>query len=104
MDIFSIIGFISLVLGAILSVISRIPGQTIKNQKTLIDTYEKRIKALEDQSSEDHKQYIENIKAIAELQGQINVYKELPLQQMADYMKDISATNKKILEIINKDK
>ncbi|CAB4183069.1 hypothetical protein UFOVP1439_56 [uncultured Caudovirales phage] len=98
----SIIGYISLIIGSILALASRIPKQTITNQKELIETYEKRLKALEDQKEEDRKQHIENVKAIAELQGQINVYKELPLQQMADTMREIAQTNKKILEIVSK--
>jgi hypothetical protein len=95
-DPIAIIGYISLVVGAILSLASRIPKQTIANQKELIDTYEKRLKALEDQTEVDRKQHIENVKAIAELQGQIRVYKELPLQEMASAMQEISQVNKTI--------
>lgn len=51
---------------------------------------------MEDQREEDKKQHIENVKAIAELQGQIKVYKELPLNEMAAAMKEISEVNKTI--------
>lgn len=98
MDPVSIIGYVSLVVGSILALFSRIPKQTISNQKDLIETYEKRLKALEDQKDEDRKQHIENVKAIAELQGQIKVYKELPLQEMATAMQEISRVNKTIAE------
>ena len=81
------ISSIFLIISSALAIVSRLPKQTIENQKALIETYEKRLKALEDQKEEDRKQHIENVKAIAELQGQINVYKELPLQQMADSMR-----------------
>lgn len=94
------ISSIFLIISSALAIVSRLPKQTIENQKALIETYEKRLKALEDQKEEDRKQHIENVKAIAELQGQINVYKELPLQQMADSMREIADTNKKILTII----
>ena len=107
MDPISIIGYIALAVGAVLSILSRIPKQTIANQKDLIETYEKRLKALEDQKDEDRKQNIENVKAIADLQGQIKVYKELPLQEMAiamqnisDVNKGIAVSNQKILEIL----
>lgn len=96
MDPISVIGYIALVVGSILALFSRLPKQTIQNQKDLIETYEKRLKALEDQKDEDRKQHIENVKAIAELQGQIKVYKELPLQEMAQAMQKISLVNETI--------
>lgn len=80
---------------------SQLPKQTIQNQKELIETYEKRLKALEDQSEQDKKQHIENVKAIADLQGQLKVYKEIPLQEIANSMKELSATNKQILTYIH---
>jgi hypothetical protein len=101
MDPVSIIGYISLGIGSLLAIFSRIPKQTIANYKDLVATIEKqriadkeesdkRIKALEDQKEEDRKQHIEQVKAIAELQGQIKVYKELPLQDMALAMKTMA--------------
>lgn len=98
MDPVSIIGYISLAIGSLLAIFSRIPKQTIENQKSLIETYEKRLKALEDQKEADHKTQIENVKAIADLQGQIKVYKELPLQEMAKAMEEISRVNKGIAD------
>lgn len=98
MDPLSLIGYIVGVGGGILALFSRIPKQTITNQKELIDTYEKRITALEQQKEEDHKTQLENVRAIADLQGQIKVYKELPLQEMARAMQEISEVNKTIAE------
>lgn len=83
MDPIAIIGYISLAVGSILALFSRIPKQTITNYEQLSVAQEKRIAALEEQSKVDHKNHLENIKAIADLQGQIKVYKELPLQEMA---------------------
>lgn len=96
MDPVSVIGYVALVAGSALAIFSRIPKQTITNQKDLIETYEKRLKALEEQGKEDQRQHIQNVKDIADLQGQIKVYKELPLQEMAGAMKDISEVNKQI--------
>jgi|GEM_PF-3675457 len=96
MDPITIVGYIALVLGSILTVFSRLPKQTIQNQKDLIDTYEKRLKALEDQKEEDHKTQLQNVRDIADLQGQIKVYKELPLQEMATAMQRISEVNQTI--------
>lgn len=93
-----------LIVSSIIYLKSQLPKQTIANQKELIETYEKRLKALEDQAELDKKQHLENVKAIAELQGQLKVYKEIPLQQIADSMKELSATNKKILTLIKEDR
>lgn len=98
MDPITIGAYIVGVGGSVLALLSRIPKQTIQNQKDLIDTYEKRLKALEDQAQEDKKQHIENVRAIADLQGQIKVYKELPLQEMASAMQEISRVNKGIAD------
>ena len=98
MDPIAIIGYVSLAVGSILALFSRIPKQTITNYEQLSIAQEKRIAALEEQSKIDHKNHLENIKAIADLQGQIKVYKELPLQQMAKAMQDISEGNKAIAE------
>jgi len=98
MDILAIIGYISLAVGSGLALFSRIPKQTITNYEQLSVAQEKRIAALEEQSKVDHQNHLENIKAIADLQGQIKVYKELPLQEMAKAMQDISDVNKVIAE------
>ena len=98
MDPITIVAYIVGVGGSVLALLSRIPKQTIQNQKDLIETYEKRLKALEDQALEDKKQHIENVRAIADLQGQIKVYKELPLQEMAAAMQEISRVNKGIAD------
>lgn len=102
MDPVTIIGYIIAAGLGIAAVFSRVPKQTIRNQKDLIASYEKRLGDIERQREEDHANYVnervENAKAIADLQGQIKVYKELPLQQMAKAMEDISAVNKTIAE------
>lgn len=96
MDPLSIIGYIVGVGGGIAILFSRIPKQTITNYEQLTTALKGRIEALEEQSKVDHQNHLENIKAIADLQGQIKVYKELPLQAMAKAMQDISDVNKVI--------
>jgi flagellar motility protein MotE (MotC chaperone) len=95
-----IVSAVFLVISSVFYLRSQLPKQTIQNQKELIETYEKRLKALEDQANEDKKQHIENVKAIADLQGQIKVYKEIPLQSIADSMKELAATNRQILALL----
>jgi len=96
MDPLSIIGYIVGVGGGIAILFSRIPKQTITSYEQLTTALKGRIEALEEQSKVDHQNHLENIKAIADLQGQIKVYKELPLQAMAKAMQDISDVNKVI--------
>jgi hypothetical protein len=106
-SVITISGYVAGVAGALLYARSQVPGQTISNYKDLAESQERRIKALEEQRGVDHRNHIENIKAIADLQGQIKVYKELPLQDMASAMQKIStvnegiaASNKLILETL----
>ena len=98
MDPLSIIGYIVGVGGGIAILFSRIPKQTITSYEQLTTALKGRIEALEEQSKVDHQNHLENIKAIADLQGQIKVYKELPLQAMAKAMQDISDVNKVIAQ------
>lgn len=92
--IYSIVSTISLVGGAILVLKSRIPKITIDNLVQLNDTYEKRIKALEEEIGTFNSQHLENVKAIADLQGQVKVYKDLPLQELAIGIQKVGQTNK----------
>lgn len=65
---------------AILFIQSRIPKETIEQQGKLIE-------ALTQRQTELLAAHVTNEKAISELQGQIKVYKELPLRQIADSLK-----------------
>lgn len=94
--IVSVSGYVSFIIGGILYARSKVPSQTISNYKDLTESQEKRISALEAQAAIDHQNHIDNIKAVADLQGQIKVYKELPLQEMAAAMQDISTVNQGI--------
>ena len=93
---FSVIGYSGFIIGGILYARSKVPNQTITNYKLLSESQDKRIKGLEDQSKIDQKNHMDNIKAIADLQGQIKVYKELPLQEMAAAMQKMSTVNEGI--------
>ncbi len=95
-----VVAGIVLIGGIIVYSRGRIPQQTIKNLTSLTDTYEKRIKALEDELKDNHTLQIQNVAAIADLQGQVKVYKELPLQELADGIKKVSDSNEKILKVL----
>lgn len=66
---------------------------TIQSQKELIET-------LTTQVNELRNLHIENEKAISELQGQVSVYKELPLNQLSTSMAEIAKTQKDILRLL----
>ncbi len=67
----------------------------IDQQKDLIDT-------LTTQVSELRTLHMENEKAISRLEGQVEVYKELPLSKIATAMEQITETQKKILKELEK--
>lgn len=96
------IGLIVLIGGTLAYTKSRIPQQTIKNLEALAQTYEKRIRALEDELKENHKQQLTNVASIADLQGQVKVYKELPLQELADGIKQNNSISIEILNELRK--
>lgn len=66
---------------------------TISSQKDLIET-------LSGQIAELRNMHIQNEKAIAKLSGQVSVYKELPLAEMAKSMQAIAASQTEILKLI----
>lgn len=88
-----VIGIIILIAGAILVVRSQNLKDTIKQQATLIETYKDRLDLLE-------KQHIENAKQIGALQGEINAYKKIPLDNIANSLKQIAKTNSEILKMV----
>jgi hypothetical protein len=95
-----IVAGIVLIGGIIVYSRGRVPQQTIKNLGQLTDTYEKRIRALEDELKDNHTLQLQNVAAIADLQGQVKVYKELPLQELADGIKRVSDSNSEILKVL----
>ena len=74
---------------------SRIPKETIAQQGELI-------KALTQRQQELLDAHVSNEKAISELQGQIKVYKELPLQQIANSLKMLETLPAEFESISNK--
>lgn len=79
---------------------NRIPQRNVQQLTALTDTYEKRIASLETDVKGYHDTIIENARAIADLQGQIKVYKELPLRELADGIKKVGVSNEKILAVL----
>lgn len=83
-------------LGAIVVAVfkSKTTAATIEQQRELIAAQKERLDLLE-------KQHIENAQAIGQLQGEVNAYKKIPLENIAKSIKDIATTNSEILKIIH---
>lgn len=79
---------------------SRIPQQTIKNLQDLSDSQILRINQQEASIAELKEGRVEDAKTIGKLQGQIESYKELPLQELANGIKEVAVSNKKILDTL----
>lgn len=100
--IFNSAGYLGFIVGSLLYARSKVPNQTITNYKLLTESQEKRIAALEEQKKLDQETQVENIKAIADLQGQLKTYKDLPLKEIAEALGKISNSNELILSTLNK--
>ncbi len=86
--------------GIVLSLLSRLPKETIKNQADLIQALNGRIKALEDQRSEDRQSLIESSRQMGILTGQVATYRSIPLEEIAKSMQQVAESNQKILDIL----
>ncbi len=93
---------LEIVVGVVLAFIyikARIPKETIKQQGELITALQQRQIQLDDENSKLRSDHIENQKAIAALQGQIKVYKELPLKEIAASLKMLEEMPKQFEKI-----
>ncbi len=66
---------------------------TIASQKELIDTLTVQVNQL-------RTLHIDNEKAISELRGQVSVYKELPLSELSNSMRQLATAQSEILKLI----
>jgi hypothetical protein len=110
LDGLGIVGFIG---GGLVTLFSRTSKENTSAATELIANLQKlretdkeefnmRIKALEDQHIEDEKRHLENVKAISDLQGQVKVYKELPLKELAEGIRKVATSNAEILKELRK--
>lgn len=90
MEFSAVIFGVEIIVGILLGILyikSRLPKETIEQQAKLITALEKRIGVMEDDQKLMLRNHVENEKKIATLEGQIKVYKELPLQDIANSLK-----------------
>ena len=61
-----------------------------------------RVAILENEREQARQQHMENQKAIANLEGQLKTYKEIPLKQIAASLSELSISNNRILDALEK--
>ena len=89
----TISGYISLVVGAILVLMSKVKTDNLNDLKERVDILEKELRYAKDE-------HMENQKAISNLQGQLQTYKEIPLKSIASSLDKLSDSNNRILETL----
>lgn len=75
---------------------------TVSLQNDNIKALQDQNKLLKEELSSIRKEYTESMKAIANLEGKLQSYKEIPLQQISESMLKIADSNTKILDILDK--
>lgn len=97
MTALEIIGYAGYVIGAVVILASKTKTDNIKD---LMD----RVQILEKERENAREQHIDNQKAIANLEGQLSTYKEIPLKSIAQSLEalpKIMDSNQKILNTLN---
>ena len=93
----SVIGYILGVAGAITILFSRVKNENLKDLRARVEILENERKEykelLETEREQARKQHVSNREAIAKLQGQVEIYKDLQLKSIAE-------TNRKILDVL----
>lgn len=92
----TISGYIALAMGAALSLMSKVKNDNLSDLKDRVDILEKELKYA-------HNQHVDNQKAISNLEGQLQTYKEIPLKSIASSLEAlprIMESNTQILETL----
>lgn len=90
-----IISFSVLVAGSAMILLSKVKTDNLNDLK-------ERVEILEKEREEARRQHIDNQKAIANLEGQLATYKEIPLKSIAESLDELSKSNGKILDRLEK--
>lgn len=89
----NVLSLVSLAVVGFYVVRSKVKNENIKD---LLD----RVAILEKERDEARLQHVENQKAIANLEGQLSTYKEIPLKSIADSLVMLTESNNNILETL----
>lgn len=79
----TVTGYISLVFSSVLVLTSRVKTANLNDLKERVDILEKELKYA-------HEQQHDNQKAIANLEGQLTTYKEIPLKSIASSLEKLA--------------
>lgn len=90
-----IISFSVLVAGSAMILLSKVKTDNLNDLK-------ERVEILEKEREESRRQHIDSQKAIANLGGQLATYKEIPLKSIAKSLDELSKSNGKILDRLEK--
>jgi hypothetical protein len=99
----NITGNLNLALNAITVVVLFVAALFATRSKVKKDNYndlKERVDILEKERDEARIQHLENQKAIANLEGQLKTYKEIPLKQIATSLSELSLSNGQILSVL----
>lgn len=84
------LGFVATMAAAVVIVRATASKTTIESQKELITTLLAGKEEQKDQIADLHAKHVESIKMIGNLQGQIDVLKNIPLKEISDDLKKLS--------------
>lgn len=101
MDIFTIIGVASLGASSLLVIYANNQNARNKTKDDNLRDLLQRVEILEKEREYARQQHIENQKAIAGLEGQLKTYKDIPLKEIADSLKNLALSEKNIIAILN---
>lgn len=90
MEAFAIIGYGIGIVGGIIALTSKTKNDNLSDLK-------QRVEILEKEREYARLQHIENQKAIANLEGQLSTYKEIPLKSIASSLEKLTEGNSDIL-------
>lgn len=96
MTALEVIGYAGYVVGGVIILASKTKSDNLKDLK-------ERVEILEKERQEAREQHVENQKAIANLEGQLSTYKEIPLKSIASSLEalpKIVDSNSQILETL----
>lgn len=91
-----VVGFIATIVAAYLVTKSTTTKVTIESQKELINTLVAGKDEQKEQIAQLHDKHAESVKAIGNLQGQIDVLKNIPLKEIAADLHQLSKDQKTI--------
>lgn len=89
----NLLSLVAMAVVAFYVVRSKVKDENLRDLKERVDILEHKLE-------DAHKQHVENQKAISNLEGQLQTYKEIPLKQIANSLTELSASNGQILAVL----